>query len=176
MASVSERGICDKMNNRRESMSSGPSMIGGGLNLSAGDNVLRNKIVTLGAVLLTTLALPGPVSAAVDAESVVTGKCTACHSAERIRESAMTEDEWTDLVDEEIDRGAQLDRAERAAVIDWLAENYGASGSEVVETVETEEEAAETTEVFRHTLSLTGASYGLIFSRPPWSPRNRECI
>ncbi len=108
--------------------------------------MLRNRIITLGAVLLTTLALPGPVSAAVDAESVVTGKCTACHSAERIRESAMTEDEWTDLVDTEIDRGAQLSRAERAAVIDWLTEKYGSSGSEVVEAAETEEEAPETTE------------------------------
>ena len=108
--------------------------------------MLSNRIITLGAVLRTTLARPGPVSAAVDAESVVTGKCTACHSAERIRESAMTEAEWADLVDEEIDRGAQLNRAERTAVIGWLTENYGASGSQVVETPETEE-AAETTEV-----------------------------
>ena len=108
--------------------------------------MLRNRIAVLGAVLLMTFGLPGPVSAAVDAESVVTGKCTACHSAERIRESAMTEDEWTDLVDEEIDRGAQLSRAERTAVIGWLAENYGASGSEIVEAAETEEEATETTE------------------------------
>ena len=119
--------------------------------------MLRNRIITLGAVLLTTLALPGPVSAAVDAESVVTGKCTACHSAERIRESAMTEDEWTDLVDTEIDRGAQLSRAERAAVIDWLTENYGSSDAEVVEAAETEEEAPETTEAETGTESSESA-------------------
>lgn len=58
----------------------------------------------------------------------------------------MTEKAWTDLVDTEIDRGAQLSRAERAAVIDWLAEKYGASEPDVVEVAETEEEAAETEE------------------------------
>ncbi len=114
--------------------------------------MLRNRIITLGAVLLIALMLPGAASAAVDAESVVSGKCTACHSAERIRESAMTEDEWTDLVDEEIDRGAQLSRAERAAVVEWLTENYGVSGSKVVDVVdvaeaEAEEEAVPTAEV-----------------------------
>ena len=125
----------------------------------SGGNVLRNRIAALGVVLLAALALAGPVSAAVDGESVVSGKCTACHSAERIRESVMTEAEWTDLVDKEIDRGAQLSRAERTAVIDWLTENYGASGSEAVEVADTNEpaEAAEAAEVVGTTQTETAA-------------------
>lgn len=121
--------------------------------------MLRNRITILGAVLLIALMLPGVASAAVDAESVVSGKCTACHSAERIRESELTEDEWTDLVDEEIDRGAQLSRAERAAVVEWLTEKYGVSGSKVGEVVdvaqaEAEEEDVNTTAEVNDTAEL----------------------
>ena len=63
--------------------------------------------------------------AAVDAETVVTGKCTACHMADRIRNASKTKQEWTAWVDKEINRGAQLTGGERQAVIVWLAANYG---------------------------------------------------
>ena len=43
-------------------------------------------------------------------------------------------------------RERAMSRAERTAVIEWLTENYGASGSEAVQVADTEEEAVGTTE------------------------------
>ncbi len=62
--------------------------------------------------------------AMVDGEVIVSGKCTACHSDERIKSQTLTSGEWTILVDQEIDRGAQLNGEERSAVIDYLVTNY----------------------------------------------------
>ena len=106
----------------------------------------RSKQAIFIAFLAAVFLIPGLASAAVDAESVVSGKCTACHSAERIRESQKTKSEWKSLVDDEIDRGAQLTRAERTAVVDWLADNYGVGeAEEVAEAEESEpEEEVET--------------------------------
>ncbi len=135
---MAEMGICDNMNNYRQRVS--PCLASDDEWLAMWRNMFKNRIVALGALLLAMLVVPGTAGAAVDGESVVSGKCTACHSAERIRESAKTEAEWTELVDKEIDRGAQLSRAERSAAIKWLSDNYGAIKSEEVEAVEVEEE------------------------------------
>lgn len=77
--------------------------------------------------LIAVLAWPASALAAVDAEAVVQGKCTACHSPERIREASKSEAEWAELIDKEVDRGAQLSRAEKKAVVAWLTQNYGDS-------------------------------------------------
>ena len=74
--------------------------------------------------LCISLMLPTLVFAMVDGEVIVSGKCTACHSDERIKSQTMTSGEWTMLVDQEIDRGAQLNGEERSSVIDYLVTNY----------------------------------------------------
>ncbi len=74
--------------------------------------------------LYLILMLPSFAFAMVDGEVVVSGKCTACHSDERIKSQTLTSGEWTILVDQEIDRGAQLNGEERSAVIDYLVTNY----------------------------------------------------
>lgn len=86
----------------------------------------KSKLII--AVILTTailLLFPTISMAAIDPETVVTGKCTACHMADRIREAKKSKTEWTKLVKKEIERGASLTDGERDAVIDWLAKNYG---------------------------------------------------
>ena len=83
------------------------------------------KSTLLIAFILAVFIFPPSASAAIDAENVVTGKCTACHTPERIRSASKTKQEWTVLVDKEIGRGAQLTKSERVAVIDWLASKYG---------------------------------------------------
>ncbi len=90
-------------------------------------DVKKNKlIIAISLVIIVVFLFPAiAVSANIDPETIVTGKCTACHMADRIREARKNVAEWTELVDKEIDRGADLDLDEREAVIDWLADKYG---------------------------------------------------
>ncbi len=85
----------------------------------------RAALLTIVLIVLSFfLMLPSFAFAFVDGEVVVSGKCTACHSDERIKSQSLTSGEWTILVDQEIDRGAQLNGEERSAVIDYLVANY----------------------------------------------------
>jgi cytochrome c553 len=107
----------------------------------------RTRTLFIGSLLLIILLFPGSALAAIDAESVVSGKCTACHGPERIRESAKTKAEWAVQIDKEINRedGVALSGSERSAVIDWLATNYGASENNNVEIAQVETSAASET-------------------------------
>lgn len=83
------------------------------------------KLVVVLVGVLVFLFAANNLSFAQDGETIVTGKCTACHTAERIRSASKTKSGWEQQVDKEIDRGAQLNGEERRTVINWLAENYG---------------------------------------------------
>jgi hypothetical protein len=96
------------------------------------NDVRRITLITIGLLLQAALVLPA--AAAVDAEAVVRGKCTACHSVDVIRQTNRSKAEWQVLVAKEIERGAQLDEAERAAAVDWLAANYGQGAAEAAES------------------------------------------
>jgi mono/diheme cytochrome c family protein len=58
-------------------------------------------------------------------EALVQARCTSCHNLDRVREEKATPDEWVEIVDEMVEKGARLDDAERGAVVDYLAETYG---------------------------------------------------
>lgn len=106
-------------------------------NIKLGDTLLKFKILLMGSLLLISYILPVSAYAAVDGETVVSGKCTTCHGADRIRDTSKTEAEWEKLVDEEIERGALLNSAERKAAIKYLAANFGkADSSDEEEAVE----------------------------------------
>lgn len=83
--------------------------------------------------------------AQVDGETVVRGKCTACHSSERIRDARKTTTEWATTVDREIARGAQLNNEERDAAVQWLAANYSSSPSASNATAQTNPTGGDTT-------------------------------
>jgi len=68
----------------------------------------------------------------LDGEAIVTGKCTACHGADKIKSAKKSTGDWSITVDKEINRGAQLNSDERAAVIKYLAANYGTSSAQAV--------------------------------------------
>ena len=101
----------------------------------------KNKLIIAVALVVMIIFLFPAIGATadIDPETVVTGKCTACHMADRIREARKNVAEWTTLVDKEIDRGADLSLDEREAVIDWLASKYGES--EVAQTEQTPAES-----------------------------------
>ena len=79
-------------------------------------------------LFMTTAAL------SLDGEAIVAGKCTACHSADKIRNARKSTGDWTVTVDTEINRGAQLDSSERTAVIKYLSANYGTSSEQAAPT------------------------------------------
>ena len=103
----------------------------------------KAKLAVMVVFAFTVTSLfPTMAGAAIDAEAIVTGKCTACHSADRIRSAAKTKSEWARLVEKEIGRGAQLTKSEQEAVVDWLTAEYGQT--EVAKSVQTPAEPQKT--------------------------------
>jgi len=51
--------------------------------------------------------------------------CFSCHGAGNFRKVRLTKDEWADQVADMMDRGAQAIEEQEAAIIDYLAKNFG---------------------------------------------------
>jgi len=51
--------------------------------------------------------------------------CFSCHGAGNFRKVRLTKDEWADQVADMMDRGAQATEEQEAAIIDYLAKNFG---------------------------------------------------
>ncbi len=62
--------------------------------------------------------------AALDGNALVDERCTVCHDRERIDSRDEDEAGWTAIVDEMVEKGAQLSDEERAAVIAYLVEAH----------------------------------------------------
>lgn len=119
---------------------------------------IRNLILLLSIICIFGV-MPVTAAAAVDGEAVVTGKCTACHSGDRIKNASKTSGEWAVLVDQEIDRGAQLNGEERSAVIKYLAANFSsgsAQQTDVAQTAATSGVAAQTSQATPAQQARTG--------------------
>ena len=54
-------------------------------------------------------------------KTLVEGRCTVCHGADRIDRVSHDRAGWERIVDRMIDKGARLDEPERKAVIDYLS-------------------------------------------------------
>jgi cytochrome c5 len=60
----------------------------------------------------------------LDGNALVDERCTVCHTRERIDQQDKDEAGWTETVDRMISYGADLDSAEREAVIQYLVETH----------------------------------------------------
>ncbi len=60
----------------------------------------------------------------LDGKALVESRCIACHGLDRVTSKTKTESEWTSTVERMIGHGAQLNDAEKAAVITYLAATY----------------------------------------------------
>ncbi len=69
-------------------------------------------------------ATPSDTGSALDGDTLVSERCTVCHSRDRIDKADKDEDGWTTTVDRMIGKGAQLDDDERAAVIAYLTDTH----------------------------------------------------
>lgn len=61
----------------------------------------------------------------VDGETLLQERCTECHGLERTTSAQKTRAEWEDTVTRMVNRGAELNEAEKTVLVDYLAENYG---------------------------------------------------
>lgn len=62
---------------------------------------------------------PGPMQAKVKAA------CTQCHNASRITEQHLTREEWSEQLDKMVALGAEIQDAERPALLNYLTKNFG---------------------------------------------------
>jgi mono/diheme cytochrome c family protein len=58
---------------------------------------------------------------ALDGEKLVQERCASCHGLDRIDSADKDRDGWEKTVDQMISKGAQVNDAERQAVIDYLS-------------------------------------------------------
>ncbi len=56
-----------------------------------------------------------------DIATLIDDRCTMCHTVDRIESEKGDAEDWTEIVDEMIGKGAKLNDEERAALIDYLA-------------------------------------------------------
>lgn len=57
--------------------------------------------------------------------TLLEARCTVCHDLERVHKKKDDAEGWGKTVDRMREKGAKLDDAERAAVVSYLAQNYG---------------------------------------------------
>jgi mono/diheme cytochrome c family protein len=62
---------------------------------------------------------------AQDGATLLETRCSACHSVDRPKQVTKTAGEWEQTVDRMIGHGAQLNDAEKSALVEYLAQNYG---------------------------------------------------
>ena len=62
---------------------------------------------------------PGPMQAKVKAT------CTQCHNAARITEQHFTRPEWSNELDKMVGLGADVQDADRPALLNYLSKNFG---------------------------------------------------
>ncbi len=77
-------------------------------------------LIVLGVAVAASSSEETSAAAATDGGELVESRCTACHTLDRVWAKAYTAEEWADVVDRMIGYGAELDEAERAAVLDEL--------------------------------------------------------
>ena len=68
---------------------------------------------------------PAPGSGAeLDGKALVEERCIKCHGLDTVTGAQKSPDGWQSNVERMIAKGAQLDDAEKAAVIEYLSETY----------------------------------------------------
>ena len=61
---------------------------------------------------------------ALDGKALAKERCSACHSYSAIETITKTPEEWKRTVERMVKNGARLDKAEQAAVIQYLSETF----------------------------------------------------
>ena len=80
-------------------------------------------LLVLGLVLAACGGAQEPAGD-LDGEALVQERCTQCHALSTVTGAQKSRDGWQSTVESMIAKGAQLNDAETAAVVDYLTEAY----------------------------------------------------
>jgi hypothetical protein len=69
-----------------------------------------------------TAVQPGP---STDGATLLQDRCADCHSPDKVKQRPQSKDQWDRTVSNMISRGANLNDAEKQALVDYLAQTYG---------------------------------------------------
>jgi len=58
-------------------------------------------------------------------QAKVKATCTQCHNASRITEQHLTRQEWSEQLDKMVALGAEIQNADRPALLNYLSKNFG---------------------------------------------------
>lgn len=64
-------------------------------------------------------------TAVLDGAALLNERCSTCHSANKAAQQRKTSEEWAKTVSRMMSKGARLTEDEKAALLDYLAKNYG---------------------------------------------------
>jgi competence ComEA-like helix-hairpin-helix protein len=87
-------------------------------------------------------------------KEAVAAVCVECHGVNNIRRQRLSRDEWTSEVSDMVDRGAQANDEQIAAIVEYLTQNFGKDSKLRVNTAPMVE--------LKAVLNLTAAEAGAI--------------
>jgi hypothetical protein len=83
-----------------------------------------SMFVLLSLIVACAQTEPAPLPEAgeenVEVEALIIEKCGTCHTADRVFNENYTEQGWSDVFDEMIEKGAKVSPDEKEIMIDWL--------------------------------------------------------
>lgn len=77
----------------------------------------------------TKVPEPTKPPAVLDGAALLQERCTVCHNLDRVKSASKTKDQWLATVDRMISKGAKLNDAEKAVLVDYLAKTYAAAAA-----------------------------------------------
>jgi cytochrome c5 len=102
----------------------------------AGRQRLRPALIALGLLGASAIhahdAAPAPDSAPApvvlapgEGRDIVQARCTVCHAANMITARFRTSQQWADVVDQMVNKGAQVSDEDYPVIIAYLTRSYG---------------------------------------------------
>ena len=77
-------------------------------------------ILAVGILAACTQYEDTPSADKSEAEILIDERCSTCHSANKVYSENLSQEEWSDVFDDMIAKGADVSEAEKTIMIDWL--------------------------------------------------------
>jgi cytochrome c5 len=71
-----------------------------------------------------TSSSSGNTSAIADGKTLLDSRCTTCHSTAKVATQHLTSDQWKQVVENMISKGAVLSADEETVLVQYLADNF----------------------------------------------------
>jgi len=69
--------------------------------------------------------VPPTEAPVLDGAALLESRCTVCHDLDRVKQAKKTQAQWESTVNRMIQKGAQLTDAEKAILLQYLAQTFG---------------------------------------------------